>query len=540
MAQLDDADDDIPFSDYDPDAKAWFANLLFWRPSRFSDEEMQLHFRQWDGRWSEQTKRAMQRFKAKGLDLNENWALSSSISYCPACHRSKDDIFRLSKRGILLAKLELHHDHIRDSVWLRIRALFGKDWLEARSPKSSAILIDHIREVTSRFDVCLVCSECNAADGKVKIRFRNEIDPRFSFTAQEIGTFICSTAGNDHEIDYEKAYKAWKAEKGNFQARLQLLDELLGHLAHGRLARDHQGMAEARIMNGAFDPESVLMRSFDQDTKNTERAQLLWRLRDEFLARSTQRDSAAIAIADAIRRPVIAPTDDEYDAYVDPVSTKRWLAITPDWTCPICARSKRQLLRKSNSGKWSGGVRSHEECILERDDVVNANRRRLFPDFRNDVFVGDITQIAVCADCAGISAALMQKDQSLRDPYLSIADRRACIQNSQPHSAHEIDFEVARQRARANESYAAATEAFVAFRGRVRDFAGRFERGRRWGEAEKDLLAEFVEDLRVYHRLDNPAECLSLAKWLLAQHLAVDESKRQQAKDESAGLVAEE
>ncbi|MCP1913347.1 rubredoxin [Bradyrhizobium elkanii] len=517
MDELSDADDDIPFSDYDPDAKAWFANLLFWRPSRFSDEEMQLHFGLWDGRWSAQTKRAMLRLKAEGLDLNENWALSSSYSICPACRRSKDDIFRLSKRGILLAKLELHHDHIRDYVWPRMRELFGTDWLETR-PKSSAMLLDQIRELTSRFDVCLVCSECNAADGKVKIRFSSEIDPRFSFSAQEIGTFVRPTAGSDHEISYEKAYAAWEAEKGNFQTRVLLLDELLGHVAHGRLARDHQGMAGAKIMNSAFDGYSLLMRSFDQDTKNTERAQFLWRLRDEFLARSTSRDSATLAPADPSRRPVVvAPTDDEYAAYVDPVSPKRWLALSPNWVCPICARNKRQLLRKSKSGKWSGGVRSHEECILERDDLIIANRRRLFPDFRNDIFVRDITQITVCADCAGISAALMQKDQSIRDPHLSIGDRCACILNSEPHSAHEIDFEVARQRARTNESYAAASDAFLAFRGRVRDFAGRFERGRRWGETEKDLLAEFVEDLRVFHRVDNRAECLSLAKWLLMQ-----------------------
>lgn len=511
-----DADDDIPFSGHDPDGNAWFANLLFWRPSHFSDEEMQLHFSNLDGRWSEQTKRATQRFEAKGLDLNENWALCAPYWICPACRRSKDDIFRLSKRGILLAKLELHHDHVRDSVWPRIRELFGKDWLETR-PKSSMIILDHIRELTSRFDVCLVCSECNAADGKVKMRFRGEIDPRFSFTAQEIGTFTCPAAGKDHEIDYEKAHAAWQAEKGNFQTRVVLLDDLLGHLVHGRLARDHQGMTDAKTMNGAFDAYSLLMRSFEQDTRNTERAQLLWRLRDEFLARSTRRDSATLVPADRARGPAVAPTDDEYAAYVDPVSPKRWLALPSDWPCPVCARNKGQLLRKSKSGKWSGGVRSHDECTLERDDLVIANRRRLFPDFRNDIFVRDIAQITVCADCAGITAALIQKDQSIRDPYLSSGDRRACIVSSQPHSAHEIDFEAARQRAIANEPYAAASAAFLAFRDRVRDFAGRLERGRRWGNTEKDLLNAFADDLRIFHRIENPAECLNLAKWLLTQ-----------------------
>ncbi|WP_316159460.1 hypothetical protein [Bradyrhizobium sp. SZCCHNRI3042] len=515
MDETFDADDDVPFSNFDPDAKAWFASLLFWRPSRLSDEEMQLHFGRWDGQWSDQTKRAVQRLEAEGLDLNENWALCAQYWICPACRRHKDDIFRLSKRGIVLAKLELHHDHMRDCVWPRIQELFGEDWLRAR-PKSSTTILDHIRELTSRFDVSLVCSECNAADGKVKTRFRDEIDSRFSFTAQEIDTFIRPASGKDHEIDYERAYSVWEAERENFRARLTLLDQLLDHLADGRLARDHQGTADARLMSGAFDPYSLLMQSFERDTRNTERAQMIWALRDEFLARSTRRDSATLAPIDQAGRPAVVPTDDEYAAYVDPVSSKRWLAISSGWTCPICVRSKRQLLRKSKSGKWSGGVRLIWECMVERDDLTIANRQRLFPDFRNDIFVRDISQIAVCADCAAISTTLAQKDRSIRDPYLSCGDRRASILSIQPHRTHEIDLEAVRQRAIANESYAAAMGAFHAFRDLVREFAGRFERGRRCGITEEELFAEFSDDLRVLHRIEDAAESMDLVKWLLA------------------------
>jgi hypothetical protein len=111
----------------------------------------------------------------------------------------------------------------------------------------------------------------------------------------------------------------------------------------------------------------------------------------------------------------------------------------------------------------------------------------------------------------------MQKDQSIRDPYLSSADRRASIVSSQPHSTHEIDFEAVRKRAIANEPYAAASAAFLAFRERVRDFAGRFERGRRWGNTEKELLDEFADDLRVFHGIEYPAEAMDLVQWLLTQ-----------------------
>lgn len=517
MDEAFDSDDEIPFrASYDPDSDAWSADLLFWRPSRLSDEKMQVHFYEWDGRWSEQTKRALQRLKAKGLDLNENWALCAPYWSCPGCRRSKDEIFRLSKRGILLAKLELHHDHLRDRIWHRARELFGPNLLEAL-PKSSIIILDYIRELTSRFDYCLLCSECNAADGQVKARFRADIDSRFSFTPNEIGVFIRARASQDHEIDYEKALSLWQSEKDNFLARLTLIDELLTHLVRGRLARDRQGMSGARGVNGAFDASSLLVRAFYWETKDTERAGLLWGFRDEFLARSTQRDSAKLPPATNRSKLVIAPTDEEYAAYVDPVSPKSWQALASEWACPVCERSKRQILRKSKNGKWTGGIRSHSECDLEQDPRIIANRRRLFPDFRNDIFLKDITPISLCSDCAGIGASLTQRDQSIRDPYLSVADRRACITFVQPNNAHVIDFDVAAERALANDSYSPAREALYAFRARVGDFAGRFDRGRRWGAGEQDLLREFAEDIRLFHRIDGAAECMNLAKWLLTQ-----------------------
>jgi hypothetical protein len=143
-----DLDDEIPFgSGYDPHGDAWFADLLFWRPSRLSDEQMLLHFGERDGRWSEQTKRALQRFEAQGLDLNENWALCEPYWSCPVCRRHKDEIFRLSKRGILLAKLELHHDHLRERVWHRARELYGANWWRASpSPRSSLSIISEKSE----------------------------------------------------------------------------------------------------------------------------------------------------------------------------------------------------------------------------------------------------------------------------------------------------------------------------------------------------------------------------------------------------------
>lgn len=104
----------------------------------------------------------------------------------------------------------------------------------------------------------------------------------------------------------------------------------------------------------------LLRQAFDQRAKDTDVANRLWTFQDELLIRSTQRDSANLAPAD---RTIVAPTDEEYDSYVDPVSLKSWKATPEDWTCRCCDRTKRQVIRLAKSGDWTGGVRHHDECI---------------------------------------------------------------------------------------------------------------------------------------------------------------------------------
>jgi len=183
--------------------RAWFVELCFWRPSALNDEEMELFFRDRDGRWSTQTKNAIKKFNAKGLDLNQNWALVEQNWRCPGCARYKGEIFRLSSRGILLAKIEEHHDHLRDYVGKRARELFGERWLAEARPGSGP-QTDTLEELVSSFRPELVCSECNTADGKAKIILNGKIPKYFSFSPSEISQFIIASPNSDHQIDVTK------------------------------------------------------------------------------------------------------------------------------------------------------------------------------------------------------------------------------------------------------------------------------------------------------------------------------------------------
>lgn len=501
--------------DYDPAGELWSAYLTFPRPSKLSDEKMEVYFPDRDGRWSRETEAAIKRHRASGIDLNDNWAMTWRGWSCPGCGRSKNEIFRLSKRGILLAKLELHHDHMADFVWPRAEALFGKDWRESAAPGFGEVL-DAIQDLAIRFTHCLVCSECNSADGKIKRKFQNEIDSRFSFTASEIGRVVQPRAHHDHDINFSKAFEIWQSARDGFLTRLKIVDQLLNDLGNGRLMRERHGTTGARPMWTIMGSAELLSKAFRQEAKDSERIRLLSDLRSEFLARSTSRDSAALPRTVTSTNPT-GPTDAEYAKYIDPVSTKRWEATPPDWRCPICARSKRQILRRSNKGMWSGGIREHREYLEETDADTIEMRLLLFPNFRNEHWVAGTKTTHICADCASVGGHVVQRDRSLGDPYLTLQDIQDCIVHSGPHRRHEIDIDLAGQRIAQNEAYWSASAALDAYNSLLSKSHHKMEWWSKDGIPRAEIVADLCEDLRVYNHIADTTDQEALVGWILKQ-----------------------
>lgn len=91
--------DDMTNFDLDDDHRHWSEVLVFPHPARLNDIAMDYYFHSYDGKWSEQTKRAMKELGAKGLELNSNWALESQVWSCRGCGRHKREIFRKSSNG---------------------------------------------------------------------------------------------------------------------------------------------------------------------------------------------------------------------------------------------------------------------------------------------------------------------------------------------------------------------------------------------------------------------------------------------------------
>lgn len=428
-----------------------------------SDEEMQHHFWALDGRWSQQTKNLVTRYAAKGLTLNSNWALARQNWTCPCCGRDKPSVVRLTPNSILLARLELHHDHIRE--WVD-RAF------DPRSGRVHKLRPDEIhvhasaRALAERFSNELVCTDCNAADGLAKLNTNNQIDPYFSFAPQEIRSFITITRNSTHTVDTAKALEIWNDKKRDFEARKALIDQLIEQTAQGLLRRE-RSLDETRSANVWLRTDHMLNRAL-ADAMNAQpekRAALV--TYQNFIIRSTRNDGTGLTSSKKKTRPAQAPTDAEYAA-LDAEVTKicrPWREVSQAWRCDCCGRSKREICRKSNVGKWTARIFRQSEYSVETDAAVIELRRAIYPTFIPDPIVSNEVRFHICQDCSLVSTQLQAQHPEITDQfYLTIADLRESITAIAPNCNHERDLSVAADRVAANRTLSMAIDAFAEHR----------------------------------------------------------------------------
>lgn len=501
----------------DADPKAWSVSLSFWRPLQLTDDEMEVFFHKYDGKWSEQTKAAIQRHKAVGLDLNQNWALIDRLWSCPVCKRQKADIFRVSSRGILLANLEEHHDHLRDFVNRRAREIWGTEW-PRNAPIGTAHILDHLENVVSSFSHELVCWDCNSADGAIKAQSRGKIHDYFSFSPKEIAEFITVRTNAPHQIDFAKAEESWARLRPSFQARLDLIDNVLSLVQTGAISYD-RGSPWYRVTQRKFEPQSQLYHAFLYATDKDERRQELLRVLNEFTARSVQKDSATL-VPKTIKnaKSVQTPTQQEYDEYCDPVSSRTWREVSEDWACPVCGRNKREIVRKSKSGKWSGGVREHFQPVLEIDATALSARRRLLPGFRNTLVMRDSEVILICSGCQDVATQLKQRRRDIADQFLYVDDLRACLKEIAPHAPHDVDWDEAIKRVQANVAVGSAWDAYNRHVRMLSECREEYRYQTETLKVDHDKAVREVAGLVMFDaRVDEVDEAIELAEWILTE-----------------------
>lgn len=135
---------------------------------------------------------------------------------------------------------------------------------------------------------------------------------------------------------------------------------------------------------------------------------------------------------------------------------QNWAALPQRYHCPICQRSKPDLLRLDHQGDVMGAIVEHHDHIWT---FINAERRRWRPDWNlnepapihlyfNDhlrPFIERFARIAVCEDCNNIETAM--KAAADADPSFSFTPQEiaAALTEVRPHERHQFSRDEARR-----------------------------------------------------------------------------------------------
>ena len=201
--------------------------------AHWDDGELERRFPERDGRWSSTTRSIAAALGAERLDLNGAWSSVPQSWTCPACKRSKPAIARLTGAGVILARLEEHHDHLGDLINAGLRVRVGQRWPEMLEPGAGK-LADYAEKLVRRFEPDLICHDCNLADGKAKNQLK-DLPRDFSFSPSEIGRFIKVAPNREHGVELDAARATWALVRARFEANVSLADSLVDKIATGAL-----------------------------------------------------------------------------------------------------------------------------------------------------------------------------------------------------------------------------------------------------------------------------------------------------------------
>ncbi len=395
------------------------------------DDDMSAIARFRDGRWSDQTKELLAKFGTQKLNLNRGWASTWTEWSCPCCKRHKRQIVRLTPSGVLLCHLELHHDHLDDLVKKLFEEILTRcDDPEIRVQISRAE--GALRPLVERFECTLICADCNLADGRVKRELRDEIEPHFTFTPSEIADFISVRDNRVHEVNFERARTIWTEEKVGLSDRVDFANRMAARIAKGRHYRE---VAPGKKLQGQAQTRDILFWLCKAELPDIHSLHLGAAIE----VRSVARDGVGGTQKPAKQKDVRPPTDAEF-AMLDALQnakSKHWRNAGDTWKCRCCGRTKREICRRSNRGKWTARIHRFEGFDIETD-AEQLWRRRL--DGAGDVVISEPKYELICQDCREIIAKQRQRRADLDARALTLENLRELATPATVNAAHDVDF----------------------------------------------------------------------------------------------------
>lgn len=397
-----------------------------------SDEAVQTHIlsRHRDGRWSALTKMLLDAFGTEKLELNEAWADHWTDWACPACHRPKIELARLTDHNVLLCQLDRHHDHLRDHAVRLMRNLLLRE-MEGEARKTAERAISAALPLIERFAETLLCNDCNAADGAMKAQLGSAIPNFFSFSPSEIARFVIVAPNRSHELNVGVGQAIWTAVKDDVVQRIDFAKMLGARIGAGQHDREQP----------SFDPhrdadDRKLLFTLAYEASNA-------RSRIDGIARSLiarSRSTAgrwSAAKAKPVRKVEVPDQAvfEQFDA-TRTAASRWWRDSSGTWRCPCCDRSKFEIVRRSNNGKWTGNIMVVQGFEIETNPASLARRAVYHP---GPVFLASHHQVGLCQDCRQI----LTDAQSIRPGHVeacfSLGQLRSLVETPRPHTGHDID-----------------------------------------------------------------------------------------------------
>lgn len=368
-----------------------------------------------DSEYSFNTKKLVERHKAKSADWNRWWAITSEKWVCPCCNRSKPQIVRKNQKDYLQGHLHEHHDHAIEVIQKMFKE-YSVIQETQRADTNSKFFVNTCSKIFSAFPNTIICSDCNQADGEAKKKLnlygKTKYFNDFSFSPREISEFINVENNKEHTINSEKLIEVWQRVKPKFTVRIEIACQL------ARIAAEKKDWYEdlfplytAKAVESAG--KSWLKEHKFFDFEQYEPEKLLYKV-DKFKGSN---DSWRRKESKANLRK---PTEPEITCLIQ-TEINSWEELPDNWKCPCCWRNKIETIRLSKKKNWVF-------------DAVNID---LF-DLNSD----NSTYARVCIDCKDTAVKIgmealscLKVKVSYPNSYITLDELSSSIL-AKPHSYH--------------------------------------------------------------------------------------------------------
>lgn len=353
------------------------------------------------------------------FEMNRNWIETSQRWKCPCCNRGKFEISRIGNKGQILAKLVEHHDHIEDALKASFNRVFVETGTEIPTTTGLA-LVERMAPAFSAYSPVLICEDCNNADAAAKkiITTAGDRITWHSFSIQQIKTFITIKEHSSHIVIDSKVISLWRLVRPAYVARMQLVHKV----ATAAVLQDYwfegyqgEGLAVPTLSNGfqRFNGLELVSGSalcLEMEKSNIVHPRYLSRWRTEGKPIDNQPPTNYLAMLLSL-----------------PGCARMWNALEDNWRCPICERSKYEVV---SFAKNKISFHTHTPSTLSRP----------WKEIRH-----------ICMVCFNIVTAMKRELEQALGVKISAAfdcvtpEQLRSIIRSRPHSTHLIDKKRAQQ-----------------------------------------------------------------------------------------------